>query len=649
MSDKAAFNDESDCSAAKAADESTSENRAKYYRQHFLLPWLRLRVWLAERMPLRGHHLNLFYAALVGFIAGSISVGFRRLSLSLTALFVGQWPATEYLFESLSSWQRVLIPTVGGLIAGLFLWWGTKVPRTSSSSSTDYMEAIALGDGKMPFRASIVKSISALFTIASGGSIGREGPIVALAAMMASIVGKWTNMATPRLRLLVACGAAAGMACVQNAPIAGAFFVSEIVIGKTAIESFGPMVVSTVVATQTVRTFFGDSPLYTVPQFRLSASWELVAYAILGVLFGVCGAWYVRFLKASERQFTKIGVPIFARLAVGGLIVGLLALVTPGVYGNGFVPINDLFNSHMLWTTAAMILVFKLFATAATFGSGAVGGVFTPTIFVGAFLGYLFGFAVRAIVPSAQIDPLAFGLVGMGAFLTAATHAPLMAILMVVELTRDYQNILPIMIACVLAYYACLGAGGTASIYSESIKRKEREEGDREPDWEHSLVCDFMQPDPVAVLTNATFPEIAERFMKSRVINLYVVDDQKRFEGAISLHDVKPFLTEPELSNIVIARDIMHEDFVRIRPDSTFRDAMLIFSKCEVERLPVVAPSAEEMTDQLLNWRRKKKRSVAATKKTPTGLPGQLLGTISKADLILAIAATEREIEGVST
>lgn len=575
-----------------------------------LLFLLRLRVWIGERVRFTDVQTNLFYAGLVGLAGGIASVGFRQLTHALTGLLTWRWPASEEIFVLLPWWQRLALPAFGGLAAGLLLWWGARVGR--SGTSTDYMEAVALGDGVLPFRYTLVKTGSALFTSASGGSIGREGPVVALAAVLASLLGRWTRLPTPRLRLLVACGAAAGLASVQNAPIAGAFFVAEIVLGQIVMESFGPLVFASVIATQTVHNFLGSNPVYDVPPFTLNANWELLLYAGMGLLFGFVAASYLRFLRLSERVFASSGLPVWLRLAIGGLIVGALAILSPEVYGNGFTAINGLFHRELLWKTVAVIFALKLLATAATFGSGAVGGVFTPTLFVGAFLGYACGGALRFMLPHAGINPLAFALVGMGAFLAGATQAPLMSILMLVELTRDYQIILPMMLGCVLAYYTCRGAAGGASIYSESLRRQAEREEMPEPDWEHTLVGDLMRPNPARVATSAGFQTIAQSFISSRFLYLYVTGEGDRFEGAISLHDVKPYLNDPALADLVIASDIVRDDFLRVGPQTTLREALATFARHDGERLPVVGVN---------------------------GNAGRLLGSISKTDVILAIAS----------
>ena len=378
---------------------------------------LKLRVWLADKIKPNDLQVLLFQAGLIGFMGGAAAVGFRILSRYLSRIMTGQFDVAEPTFDPLPPWERLLVPVVGGFIAGCFLWWGKRIGRTGAS--TDYMEAVALGDGVVPFRFSLVKSASALFTVASGGSIGREGPVVALSAMLASIFGRLQKLPAPRLRLLVACGASAGIASVNNAAIAGALFIAEIILGSLAMESLGPLVFSSVIATLTVQQPVVGSAVVHRAAVSDQLELEMLPYAFLGLGCGFLAPPYLRFLQGSERLFQSLPIPIPARLALGGLIVGALAIVSPQVCGNGYSAIDALLHGDVLWRGAMLLLLLKLLATAATFGSGAVGGVFTPTLFMGAGFGYLLGAASRSSWARTATLTRRFALVGMGAFLAA--------------------------------------------------------------------------------------------------------------------------------------------------------------------------------------------------------------------------------------
>src|ERR1043166_7637452 len=303
-----------------------------------LLRLLKARVWVTEMLRPNELQITLFWAGLIGFLGGVASFYFRK------AIQVVQWMLTyrdgsiEKVAEGLPLWQRLLIPTVGGLAAGMVLHLGVRLFR--GQSSTDYMEAISLGEGVIRTRSTLVKSLSSLLTIASGGSIGREGPMVQLSAMLASLIGRRGKFSSVRRQLLVGCGAAAGIASAYNAPIAGALFVAEIVIGSIAMESFGPLIFSSVIATVTVRHLLDAKPVFQNPSFELVSNWELVPYVGLGLFTGFFAPWFLRLLQRSEQLFAKLTVPIYLRLAIGGLIVGLISLFVPGVWGNGQTQIN---------------------------------------------------------------------------------------------------------------------------------------------------------------------------------------------------------------------------------------------------------------------------------------------------------------------
>jgi len=555
-------------------------------------------------MRLNELQITLFWAGVIGFLGACVSLGFRKLTQLAHLAFTGQGGGYVESFSHLPLWMRMAVPTMGGLLAGLTIYLGMRWRR--QQSSTDYMEAIVLGNGVVPARLSLMKCLSALFSISSGASIGREGPLVQLSAMGASLVGRWRKASVLQLRLLVACGAAAGIASAYNAPIAGAMFVAEIVLQSMAMETFGPLVFASVVATITVRQFEGDRPLYELASVRMGSNWEILPLALLGIGAGLFAPWFLRLLRWSERAFTKLSLPAYARLALGGLLVGGIAVYRPEVCGNGYSIVNELLRDGMVWQVLLLLLGLKILATAATFGSGAMGGVFTPTLFSGAALGYLAWVGIHLLWPSPLL-PQAFTAVGMGALLSAMTHAPIMAIIMLFELTLDYQLILPLMLACVLAHYTCL-AFERKSIYAESLQRKGA--GGFRPSIWTITVAQLMKPNPVSVTESAGFRTIAESFVANRFNYLYVTDADGKFRGAISLHDIKSYLHTEELAQLVIARDLMRERFPSISPDASLSEALERFSNHDGERMPVISSRQD----------------------------GKLLGSIAKSELFLALA-----------
>lgn len=559
---------------------------------------------LLARLQIRETQTTLVWAGLVGGIGALMTVLFRASVHWLEVSVLHHSSAS--LVQSATAfpwWIRLLSPMIGGLLAGLVLQFGMRL--APGQSSTDYMEAIALGDGVISARASLVKSASSMLTVSTGGSIGREGSMVQLAAMAASLVGRLAKFSQPRLRLLVACGAAAGIASAYNAPIAGALFVSEIVLGSIAIETFGPLVFASVVANVTVHRFFGYQAIFAVPPFTFASNWDLLFYVALGLVAGATAPRYLWLLERSREWFTGMRVPLFLKLGLGGFVVGVISLGIPEVWGNGYSVIGSVLHGHWLWLMLLVVLLSKVLATAVTTGSGAVGGVFTPTLFVGTTLGALFGTFLHMLLPSITSVPSAYALVGMGSFLAATTHAPLTAILMVFEMTSDYQIVLPLMLGCVVGHYTARLIRGDA-IYTESLRRKREEQPQPQV---IETIDHLIAPNPPAVLLTAGFEEVTRAFTSQRVNCLYVVDGANAFEGLVPLADITRYLTDRSSAENLEAGDLAMRNVPTLPPGASIMEALECFMQFRGERLPVVAADGSR----------------------------RLLGSVSKSDLLLVL------------
>jgi chloride channel protein, CIC family len=583
--------------------------------QEQLFSLLRRRVWLQEKLQPSEWQATLLWAALAGFVGALSALVFSGLTEGAHELLTGSRAGVVESMRQLPRWAVVLVPGVGGLLAGSVLYFGKRV--SPGKSSTDYMEAILIGSGQIPIRASLIKIGAALFSIGSGGSIGREGPMVQLAAMVGSLVGRWRRFTAPQQRLLVACGAAAGIASAYHAPIGGSFFVAEIILGTIAMESLGPLVVSAVTATLTIRVLTSGTHLYEVPAYHMGSPWEMVLFVVLGLLVGTVAPWFLRTLRRSERMFVSLPLPLAWRLCLGGLVVGGIAVFVPEVCGNGYTVVVSILHGEFVWFTLLLILLCKWIATAASFGSGAPGGVFTPSLFMGACCGFLFGTGVEILWPGSGADPTAFAMVGMGAFLAAVSHAPVMAIIMLFEMTLSYDIILPLMLCCVVAYFTAKSLEGE-SLYSEAIKRKEAAAPAAEVKRKVSRVGDLMRPSPPSLNRNCNFAEIGRLFLSNRVNNLYVVDETGRFVGVVSLHDIKTFLQQPELATVVIANDILRDDFPSVQPTQSLGEVLQTFRGVAAERLPVVDPA------------------------------GNLIGSLSKGDLLLSLSESQNAVSNAA-
>lgn len=572
---------------------------------------LALRMWLTERFRPGESTVMLAWAALVGLLGGLAAPVFRRATLAVQWLLTQNATSLLDAAQSLPPWQRLAVPTVGGVLAGLVLQYGMRLAR--GNKARDYMEAVTVGDGVIRARPALVRITSSLLSVASGGSIGREGAISQLAALVASQVGKFARLPRARLRLLVACGGAAGIASAYNAPIGGALFMAEIVLGSIAMESFGPLVVSSVLATIVTRATIGDLPLFQVHDFEFVSAFEIATYLGLGLVAGIAAPLFLWLLEQSTRFFQAWPVPLWVRLAAGGAIVGAISIQHPYVWGNGYEALTLILKTDWVWSALLLLLGFKLVATLSTVGSGAVGGVFTPTLLVGAGLGAVYGGPVHELLPNVTGGPHSYAVVGMGAFLAATTHAPLMAMVILFDMTLQHDVVLPLMLACVAAYGASK-ALRKESIYTHVLHQGEQEEAGRK--LTEMRVRDLVKPDPPRVRENDRFDVVTATFARHQHHNLYVVDDAGRFRGVIPLHEIKPYLADDRLAGVVIAQDLLIEQFPRVGLDSTLEEALAKFANHPGERLPVVeVPS------------------------------GALVGSLTKTDLLLTLA---HEVRGAA-
>ena len=538
--------------------------------RRLFVPLLRLRVWLTERGPLDFFESVYFSAALVGLCAAVTSVAFRE-SLSHLQYFLLQLNGPlDGVATSLPWWGRVLVPTVGGLVAGAIL----LLARRWKDTRLDFMEVVLLGNGVMRVRATLVKSLSSLVTISTGGSIGREGSLVQLGAMAGSLFGRGARFGPARLRLMVACGAAAGFACAYNAPFSGAFFVAEIVLGTIALESFGPLVFASVVATVVSTQFLGSGPVYRMPPFGTVPNWQLPLHLLLGVVAGLLAPLFLFLLRNGGEFFRKLKLPTVLGLGLGGLCVGLISIVQPGVWGSGYGMAEWILNADLGWKFLLSLLVLKVVATMATTGSGAVGGVFTPTLFCGAAIGALFGTGLHKLMPHADISLGSYAVVGMGCFLAATIRAPITSILIIFEMTRNDAAIMPLMLACVASFLVA------RQLQRDSVYSRQLAGSLNQADTPLFLlhVRDLMKRGPVCVLETAGFEEIAGVLASHTFKHLYVVDHDRRFLGAIALQDLKPFLQDKDMPRMVIALDLMRDDMPVLSEDASLKESLDVFS-----------------------------------------------------------------------
>ncbi len=677
---------------------------------------------IREKIRFSEEAFHLVLAGGVGVIGGLVNLFFYYANESVKHLFLRRPGDPVEVAEMMTNrWELILTPTLGGLCAGLVLYWGLRLAGPQRSSNL--LEVIVAGDGRLPLRSAVVKFFSSLITISSGGSIGREGGITQLSATIASKWGQIAKWHPYRLRLLVGCGAASGISAAYNAPISGAVFAALVVLGNFSMSMFAPLVFASVVATMVSRSFFGIRPWYTVPPFEFTSIAQLSWFVFLGLLTGAIGAGFLKLLQQAEEAFKRMRVPIYIRLAIGGLVVGIIALQFPGVWGNGYVITNrilhgqygspvftttdildldslanslkhpatndavasylksqlstvtqdalakytsgndvrlqatlaqdidrlihsgPLYEAHRfaglrlssstmnllqqkpegadlarlnrmllmdaypkaislyggsvkaqaaLWFLVGLFLA-KLIATLATVGSGAVGGVFTPTLFLGASLGATFGLALQQLGGGEGLPIAPFAVVGMGSMLAATTGSPLLAMIMVFEISLDYSLMPPLMLACVISVLVARKLH-PESIYTEPLRRKGltvSQDATASEAATERTVADLMRAPVPPVRETATLGEIADRFLTSANNFLPVVDARNQLVGLVALHDLKEYLGASEELRGVIAYDFMRPPPSCVTPNQRLLDVLPVVLASEQRNIPVVSTLKE--------------------------------------------------------
>lgn len=545
-----------------------------------------------EKLVLKEEAFHLILAGTVGVIGGLVNFFFYE-----AVHFIQPGNIVE-VAERLQDWQRVLLPTLGGLAAGLILHWGLRF--VGKQGPTNLIEVVVAGDGRLPTRTDLVKSCSAIVSIATGASIGREGGIVQLAATLSSKLGQIAKWPPYRLRLLVGCGAASGMAAAYNAPIAGAVFSALIVLGNFSMNMFGPLVFSSVIAATVSRTFFGIKPLYDIPSFPEVAPLQLPWFLLLGILCGVAGAIFLKLVRKGRQEFGKVEWPLYVKLTLAGLIVGVIAMEFPGVCGNGYSVTNDILHENfmnearpLLWL--AGLLIAKWIATAATVGSGTVGGIFTPTLFVGATTGAFFGTMLHRFGAAPAVHVGAFALVGMGSVLAATTRSLLLAVIMVFELSLSYSTVPALMLACAVSILVASQLHDE-SVYTEHLRLKGialGRETSRLGATMERTIGDLMRPPVQPVRETAGLEEIAGRFLTGSNNFLPVVDAGRRLVGVVALQDLKEFLNRAKDLHGIIAFDVMRAPPKTLTPVQPLLDALPTVLESELRNVPVVNNYAE--------------------------------------------------------
>jgi CIC family chloride channel protein len=452
------------------------------------------------------------------------------------------------------------------------------------------MEAVAMRSGMMRKRVVFIKSLASAICIGTGGSVGREGPIVQIGSAIGSTIGQVLRVSEDRIRTLVGCGAAAGIAATFNAPIAGSMFALEIILGDFGLATFSPIVISSVVATAVSRHFLGNTPAFIVPAYRLVSAWELPLYVILGFFCAFVAMTFTVVLYRSEDIFERLKFPEYMKPALGGFLLGAMGLLFPHLLGVGYPAIDLALMQNLSLLLLFLLVVSKILATSITIGSGGSGGIFAPSLFLGAMAGGFFGKVVHYIFPEVTAPPGAYSIVGMGAVVSGTTHGPISAILILFEMTGDYKIILPLMISCIISSLAS-GQRLKESIYTLKLARRGINiKAGKEVNVLKSIsVMDVMNPKVETIPENITLGRLAEKISKSKYKSFPVVDEEGNLTGVLTHFDYRDVVFDENLKDLVVAKEVATTDVVTVSTDDNLYTAMEKITLKDFSILPVVS------------------------------------------------------------
>ncbi|MEE9559075.1 MAG: chloride channel protein, partial [Candidatus Brocadiales bacterium] len=452
--------------------------------------------------------------------------------------------------------------------------------------------AMARKAGMMRPRVALVKTVVSAICIGSGGSVGQVGPSVQVGSVLASTFGQALKVSENGMKTLVACGSAAGIAAIFNAPITGTIFASEVILGNLGLNNITPVLISSVVGSAMARIFIGDESAFFVPAFSLESPWELILYCMLGVLAGILATAFTKAFYTLDDIFGSIRASYITKAIIGGAVIGIVGIFFPQLFGLGFDTLNDLLYDAGSLSLALIIVLclLKIVLTSVTLAAGGSGGVYGPSLFIGALMGSAFGMVSNHVMPFEMAPPEAYGVVGMSSFLAGATHAPIQAIFIAFELTGDYHEVIPIMLACV---FSTLTAKRLLkdSIYTLKNKRRgERIEiGQDLSLLERVYVADVMEKRFTHVTRDTSFIKLLRTLHKSKMDMVPVLDENGAFYGIVDYHHVRTTIHSETVQSLVIADDVTLPNPITVTPSTNLADAFTELGMLDTNGLPVVS------------------------------------------------------------
>jgi len=536
---------------------------------------------------------------LVGTCSGFGAIVFRWLISEMRQL---SFSGIAGRLAFLGDYSVIVIPAIGGLVVGPLVYFFAK--EAKGHGVPEVMEAVALKAGRIRPRVAVVKSLASSVCIGSGGSVGREGPIVQIGSALGSTFGKLFKLSDEETRNLVACGAAGGIAATFNAPIAGALFALEVILRDFSTGRFGAVVISSVFASVIGRAFFGDVAAFHVPAYSLVSPWELLFYGLLGIIAGFVSFVFIKSVYWAEDRFDSWPFPEYLKAAVGGLGVGVIGYFYPQIFGVGYGTIEKVLLNQTTLILMLILIPAKILATSFTLGSGGSGGIFSPSLFLGAVIGGSFGRLASHLFPTITGTPGAYALVAMGAVFAGAARAPICAVVFLFELTGDYRIILPLMLSTVIGTLFSERLSKESIYTLKLVRRGVRIYGTMAVDLlEGMKVADVTHPLSQAIPAYENIKYVLQSISESPDVLYPVLDSDGKYVGAIYLEDLPAAMARTEeLSNLLIAGDLATVP-PTVKPSDSLKKALDKLVQSGLDALPVV--SEEDPTKVIGSLRRR--------------------------------------------
>ena len=537
--------------------------------------------------PEFSEHIRLtLLAVLVGLLGGFASILFKLMIHFFQNLF---WRAESIISVVASQpwYLTILIPAAGALLISPLIYYGAR--EAKGHGVPEIMESLVFRGGRIRTKVVAIKALASSICIASGGSVGREGPIVQISSTIASSIGRLFRIKEKGLRTLVAAGAAAGIGATFNAPIAGALFAVEVLLGEFGIYSFSPIIVASVISTLTSRLVTGDFAAFTVPKYTLISVWEIGPYVLLGIVSGLVAILFIKVLYFFEDKFDDLRLHPLIKPILGGILIGVIGIKFSHIFGVGYESIDACLTNNLGFLLALVLVFAKILSTSLTLGSGGSGGIFAPSLFMGAMTGNFLGSLFHQAFPSSISSPGAFSLVGMGAVVAAATHAPITAIIIIFELTNDYKIILPLMLSCIIASFITVGVH-KESIYTMKLKRRGIifSEGREVNILKSFSVKDFISHDYQLFINTERVGKIIDQAIGSKHHSFQIVDAENNHIGCFALNQLKSLLEEKDIvDSFVIAQDLAVTD-IKLDYEDNLEKAMKIFGHTDMAEIAVL-------------------------------------------------------------